>query len=180
MVKGLVTALLCGFLIAVQMRGQEVIVARESKPEADKQATPASERTERESVRPAERKSRVREKKSAPAAPTLEQMRMAGALAAERLTKGTIQQPSTSEAPSPSRESGSARKPNVSSTAKPVETRSVNTGASRESKPRSTKSEDVAPIRPTMMESGREEQPTASPTKAERRGGQNPAPQSAN
>jgi len=42
MVKGLATALLCGFVIAVQIRAQEVVVARETKPEAPKQAAPTS------------------------------------------------------------------------------------------------------------------------------------------
>jgi len=180
MVKGLATALLCGFVIAVQIRAQEVVVARETKPEAPKQAAPTSERAERESRAPAESTPRVREKKSASAVPTVEQMRMAGALAAERLTKGTIQQPSMSDASSPPRERGSERTPNVSGTVKPVETRAEKTSASRESKSRSTKSEEVAPVRPTMMESGREERPTPSPTKAESRGEQSPAPQSAN
>ena len=172
--KGLVTALLCGFAVVVQMRAQEVVVARETKPDAPKQAAPVSERPERESGTPAELKPRVREKRPASSTPTVEQMRMAGALAAERLTSGTIQQPSASEASSPSRGRGSERPPNVSGT------RAEKTSALREPKSRSTKSEEVAPVRPTMMQSGREE-PSASPAaKKEARGEQTPAPQSAN
>ena len=178
--KGLITALLCGFAVVVQMRAQEVVVARETKPDAAKQAAPVSERPERESGTPAEPKPRVREKRPASSTPTVEQMRMAGALAAERLTSGTIQQPGTSEASSPSRGRGGERPPNVSGTVKPVETRAEKTSASRESKSRSTKSEEGAPVRPTMMESGREE-PSASPAaKREARGEQTSAPQSAN
>ena len=37
-VKGLVTALLCGFAVVVQMRAQEVVVARETRSDAPKQA----------------------------------------------------------------------------------------------------------------------------------------------
>jgi hypothetical protein len=179
MQKGFVTGWICSVAIAGQMHAQEVIVARETKPDAPKQASPTSERVERESATPAETKPRVREKKSAPATPTVEQMRMAGALAAERLNR-TVPQASAAGGS----ESGTARAgtPTVSGRAKPVrkEARAEQTSPSRESKSRSTKSEEATPVRPTMMESGREERPTPSPAKAEARDEQNPAPQSAN
>src|SRR6266480_1079999 len=64
---------------------QEVIVARETKPEAPKQAAPPPEQTPSESPTPERTKPKSRGKRSTSAEPTLEQMRMAGALAAERL-----------------------------------------------------------------------------------------------
>ena len=63
---------------------------------------------------------------------------------------------------------------------KKKETRVEQTDASRASNSRTTKSEAAGPIRPTMIESGKQE-PAASPAaKTGARGEQTPAPQSAN
>ncbi len=89
MLKGLFTALLCGLAIAGQLRAQEVVVAREAKPNPTERVEPISEGTDSESATATGMKSQVREKKSASTILTLEQMRMAGALAAERQKKQT-------------------------------------------------------------------------------------------
>jgi len=86
MLKRLSTALLCGLAVAGQMRAQEVVVAGERKLDAPERATPPSGRM----------KPQVRENKSTPAVPTVEQMRMAGALAAERLNDRPLQETSVS------------------------------------------------------------------------------------
>ena len=84
MLKELFTALLCSFAIAGQMRAQEAEVAREAKPNPTERVAPVSERTDSESETVTKTKSQGREKKSASSVITVEQMRMAGALAAER------------------------------------------------------------------------------------------------
>jgi len=70
MPKQFFIALLCGLSVAGQMRAQEVVVAREEKPSASEQVD-----------------TQARKKKSASTALTVEEMRMAGALAAERQKK---------------------------------------------------------------------------------------------
>src|SRR5438876_10498906 len=81
--KGLFRVLLYGLVLVGQVHAQEVIVAREKKPEAPKEeAPPPSEQTPSESPTPETTKPNSRTKKST--VPTLEQMRAAGALAAER------------------------------------------------------------------------------------------------
>ena len=101
MLRKVLTVSLCGFAIAGQMRAQQVMVARETKPNTSEQAAAAPERSDVESETSTEAKPQVRKKKSPSAALTVEQMRMAGALAAERrkaqerkgtpvLNKGTV------------------------------------------------------------------------------------------
>src|SRR4029434_5155940 len=87
MPRRLFMVLLCSFILVGHTHAQQVIVARETKPEAPKQAAPPPEQTPSESATPEpERpKPKSRSKRSTSAEPTLEQMRMAGALAAERL-----------------------------------------------------------------------------------------------
>src|SRR5437762_1937333 len=80
------TALLCGFALAGQMRGQEVVVGRETKPKPTERAATMSQPSDSESGNATPTKARVRAKKSTSPLPTVEQMRMAGALAGERLT----------------------------------------------------------------------------------------------
>ena len=82
MLKRLSTAFLCGLAIAGQVSAQEVVVARERKPEASEQATRPPERAEPELGASTQTKSHARKDKSTSPAPTLEQMRLAGALAA--------------------------------------------------------------------------------------------------
>jgi hypothetical protein len=89
MLKELSTALLCGFAIAEQMRAQEVVITRDAKPNPSERVTPVSQGTGSESEAATEMKSQRREKKSASSTRTVEQMRMAGALAAERQKKQT-------------------------------------------------------------------------------------------
>src|SRR5215469_10658244 len=88
MPMGFFSLLLCSFFLVGRIYAQEVIVAREPKPEAPKQpAPPPPEQTPSETATPEpERpKPKSRARKSTSEAPTLEQMRMAGAHAAERL-----------------------------------------------------------------------------------------------
>ena len=169
MLKAFFGALLCSVIVAGHVRSQEVIVAHETKPEAPKQIAPSPEQTPSESPTPERAKAKSHEKKSGPAALTLEQMRKAGALAAERLENRTSPQPArtrTSESEPVATESSTEPE-----TPKPVkkEPRTRPT-------PRPTKPEAIGAIRPTMMESGREE-PSATPLgKAETRGERTPAP----
>ncbi len=155
MLRKVLTALLCGFAIAGQMRAQEVVVARETKPDTPEQGAPTSERTDTESGTSTEAKSQVRKKKSPSAALTVEQMRMAGALAAERLKGRTLQEGGA--AGGSSSQTPAAETRNASGAAERVkkETRVEQTDASRASNSRTTKSEAVGPIRPTMIRNRR-------------------------
>jgi hypothetical protein len=170
MSREFLTALLCGFAITGQICAQEVIVAREAKP--NPRVTPVSEGTDSES----ETATEVRAKKSAPHALTVEQMRMAGALAAERQKNQTSAEP-TSSVPGTSLQ---AAKSGALAAEQKKETRAEKTNASRVSTSQTTKSEAVAPVRPTMIDTEKQESPAAQPAKAEVRGGQTNVPQSAN
>ena len=69
--------LLCSFILVGHLYSQEVIVARETKPEAPKQ-TPPPEQAPAESATPEPERTKPKSrKKSASAEPTLEQMRRA-------------------------------------------------------------------------------------------------------
>ena len=170
MLKRFFRTLLCGLIILTgKIHAQEVIVAREKKPEPPKQAVQPSEQIPSETPTPAPtlRKSRSREKKSAPAALSLEEMRAAGARAAEGLNNPSVSQlaktrePEVPSAPSPSPVAPETPRPVKRET--PIEQRST----PPPSKQRGTKAEtiDIGPIRPTMIESGRE---PASPSPAPR------------
>jgi hypothetical protein len=162
MLKGFFGAVLCSIVLVGQTRAQEVIVAREKKPEAPKQEAQPSEPVPLESTTPRPSKTRSRARKSASAGPTLEQMRAAGALAAERLNSpSSPQSPKTGESQS---ETTAVQAPVVSATPRPVkrQTPVEQESTSRTSRSRPEKLEGVGPIRPTMMDSGRE-QPSASP-----------------
>jgi hypothetical protein len=169
--RGFFMVLLCTFVFVSQTHAQEVIVARETKPEAPKQAAPPPEQTPTESATPEQTKPKSRSKKSASGAPTLEQMRMAGALAAERLDNPSPSQKKRSgqsdseAAPTPS--------PSVPETPRSTkkETRSEQTVTPGRQSSRPAKPEAIGAVRPTLMESGRE-QPSASPSSK----GQTPAP----
>ena len=167
--RGFFSVLLYGFIVLGQTHAQEVIVARETKPEAPKQAAPTPEQTPSESATPAKPKSRG--KRSTSAEPTLEQMRMAGALAAERLNnprpsqKRRSGQSDSEAAPTPSLAAPETPRPAKK------ETRSEQTSTARRPSSRAAKPEASSAVRPTMMESGRE-QPTASPSPK----GQTPVP----
>jgi hypothetical protein len=171
MPTGFFMVLLCSFILVGQTHAQEVIVARETKPEVPKQATPPPEQTSSESATPEPAKPKSRTKKSTSAVPTLEQMRMAGALAAERLNNPSPSQRNRSgqsdseTAPTPS--------PVVPETPSPAkrETRSEETSTSRRPSSRPTKPEAIGAVRPTLMESGKSEPGSTPSPKA-----QTPAP----
>ena len=171
MPRGFFIVLLCSFILVGHLYSQEVIVARETKPEAPKQAPPP-EQTPAESATPEPERAKPKSrKKSASAEPTLEEMRMAGALAAERLSNPN---------PSPARKSGQSDSeaaarpsPAVPETPRPAkrETRSEQTNAPHRPSSRTAKPDTTGAVRPTFMESGRSE-PSATPLSK----GQTPAP----
>jgi hypothetical protein len=155
MLKELFTALLCGFAVAGQMRAQEVVVVREASP--TERAGPVSERTDSDLETATGTKSQVREKKSASTTLTLEQMRMAGALAAERQKKQTL-----------------AERPKAETRVEQADAHRVPTG-------HTTNLGAFSPgrVRPTMLDSGRQEPAASHPAKAEVNAGQANAPHSA-
>src|SRR5262245_51391417 len=164
MLKGFFTPLLCSvFLVGQLIHAQEVVVPHETKPETPEQAVPPSEseQTPSESAAATRAKPTPREKKSV--APTLEQMRASGALAAEGQNERSVLQPTKKGAPHS--ETPAAPSPVVSQTPRPVkrEAQIQQKSASRPSTPRSSKLEPIGPVRPTMIESGRE-QPSATPS----------------
>lgn len=173
MLGGFLRPLFCCLVLAGQMHAQEVVVPRETKPEAPEQAAPSSqsEQTPSESVTPARVKPKPRGKKSV--APTLEQMRASGALAAE----GDRSVPQPTRARGSRSETAAAESPAVSPTVTPAkrEARIPQKSVPRPSPPRGTKLEPIGPVRPTMIESGRE-QPNATPLPKWQRGEQTPAP----
>jgi hypothetical protein len=179
MLKKLFTALLCGFAIAGQMRAQEVVVAREAKPNPTEQVKPISEGTDSESATATGMKSQVREKKSASTILTLEQMRVAGALAAERQKKQTLAEQTDSVGGSSLQGEGAATLAERQKT----ETRVEQASAHRAHTAQTTNSEALlspGPVRPMMLESGRQEPAASHPAKAEVSRGQTNVPQSAN
>jgi hypothetical protein len=176
MLKALFSAVLCSLVLVEQVRAQEVIVARETKPEAPRQAAPSSEQSPSESPAPARTKLKSREKISSSEVPTAEQMRMAGALAAERLENRSL--PQSARTGGSGSEPAATATPTVSGTIKPVEkeTRTRQTSVSPRPSSRATKPDAIGAVRPTMIESGRQE-PSATPSaKAEARGEHTPAP----
>ena len=165
--------LLCSLVLVGQMPAQEVVVPSETKPEVPRQATPSSESTPSESATPARIKPKPRDKKSV--APTIEQMRASGALAAEGRSDRSVPQPKGTGGSRS--ETAATPSPAVLPTATPVkrEAHIPQKSASRPSPPRGTKLEPIGPVRPTMIESGRE-QPSATPLPNWQRAEQTPAP----
>lgn len=166
------TVLLCSFLLAGHLYSQEVIVAREAKPEAPKPAAPPAEETPSESVTPEPQRTKPKtRKRSESAQPSLEQMRKAGALAAERLNNPN---PSSARRSGQSdSEASSAPSRPAPETPKPVrrEARSEHANTSHRASPRTSRSDMAGVVRPTFIESGRSE-PSTSPSSA----AQTPAP----
>jgi hypothetical protein len=146
-----------------KIHAQEVIVAREKKPELPTQTPQPAEQLTLESPTPAPRKSKSREKKSVPARLTLEEMRAAGARAAEGGNDRSVSQ--STKTREPDVESAPMPNPTVAGTPRPVkrETPVEQKSSSGPSRSRSTNIEGMGPIRPTMMESGREA-PSPSPS----------------
>jgi hypothetical protein len=156
--------LFCGIIVIGRIHAQEVIVPHEKKPESLKQMVQPPEQifSETPTPTPRPRKSKPREEKSAPARPTLEEMRTAGERAAEGSNDGSVSQPRktrkqhVASAPAPN--------PTITETHRPVkqETPIEQKSPSRRSTSRSTNLEGIGPIRPTLIESGREA-PSPSP-----------------
>jgi hypothetical protein len=164
MLKRFCRTILCSVILLGEIQAQEVIVAREKKSERPKQTPEPSEELASESPTPAPRKSRSREKKSAASKLTLEEMRAAGARAAGGSNEESGSQSTKTREP----EVESARTPNptIAETPRPVkrETPVEQRSSSRPSRSGGTNIEGIGPIRPTMMESGREA-PSPSPSR---------------
>jgi hypothetical protein len=170
---GFFMVLLCGFILVGQTHAQEVIVAREAKPEPPKQAAPPPEQTPAESAtpEPEQPKRKSRSKRSTSAEPTLEEMRNAGAIAAERLSNPSPSQ--TRKSGRSDSEAAPTPGPTVPETPRPArkETRSEPTSTSHRPTTQTTKPVPSGAVRPTLMESGRSE-PSTTPLPKD----QTPAP----
>jgi hypothetical protein len=175
----LFTAFFCGFILVGQIRSQEVVVAREAKRNASEQGAPRSENSTSGHSTSAETRPQGQRKKSGSTQLTIEQMRMAGALAAERPKSQAHVEPARVSSNS---QTVSTPVPSTFGVAKPIgkETRDGQTSASHTSNLRNPKSEVIGPVRPTMIESGKETPDPSPATKAEVRGGEPTAPQSGN
>ena len=162
MLKRFFRAVLCSVILIGKIHAQEVIVAREKKPELPTPTPQPAEQLALESPTPAPRKPESREKNSASATLTLEEMRAAGARAAEGANERSVSR--STKTREPDVESVPLPNPTVAETPRPVirETPIEQKSSSDPSRSRSTKIEGMSPIRPTMMESGREA-PSPSP-----------------
>jgi len=164
MLKRFFRVILCSVVFIGKIHAQEVIVARENKgPEPPKQTPQPSEQLASESATPAPRKSNSREKKSVPARLTLEEMRAAGARAAEGPKDRSVSQ--STKTREPDVESAPVPIPTVAETHRPVKKKTAveERSSPRPSTSRGTNIEGMGPVRPTMMESGREA-PSPSPS----------------
>jgi hypothetical protein len=163
MLKRFFRPVLCSVILIGKIHAQEVIVAREKKSEQPAQTPQPPEQLTSESPTPAPHKVKSREKKAAPAKLTLEEMREAGARAAEGLNSRS-DSPST-KTREPDLESAPIANPTVAETPRPVkrQTPVEQTSSSRPARSRGTNTEGMGPIRPTLMESGREA-PSPSPS----------------
>jgi hypothetical protein len=169
MLKRFFRAILCSVIFMGKIHAQEVVVAREKKtepskqtPEPPKQVVQPSAELPSETPAPTRTKSKSREKKSSSATLTLEEMRAAGARAAGGSTNESVSQSATTD--EPEAESVPAPNPTVAAAPRPVkkETPFEQRSSSRPSKSGGTHIEGMGPIRPTLMESGREA-PSPSP-----------------
>jgi hypothetical protein len=179
MLKQFFTALICGLAVAGQMRAQEVVVAREEKPSVSEQPAPVSERTDSESATANRMDTQARKKKSASTEITVEQMRMAGAVAAER-QKNQARVEQTSATDGPSRQAPKTFGGTLAAEKQKKQIRLEQPSVPRPPRSQTGKSEAVGPVRPTMIESGKQEPAASDREKTEVRGGQTGTPQSAN
>jgi hypothetical protein len=170
MLRRLFPALLCSVIVIGNVHAQEVIVPREKKPEPPmqppeppKQAVQLPEELPSETPAPRPRKSKPREKKSTSGTLTLEKMRAAGARAAEGPNEQSASESTKTRAPEV--ESAPARNLIVAESPRPVkrQTPVAQESSSRPTKQRGTPIDGIGPIRPTMLESGREP-PSPSPS----------------
>ena len=162
MLKRFFRAVLCSVILIGKIHAQEVIVAREKKPELPMQTPKPAEQLTSESQTPAPHKLKSREKKSVPSKLTLEEMRTAGARAAEGSNDRSGSQ--STKTREPDVESAPMPNPTFAETPRPVkrETPFEQKSSPRPARSRGTNLEGMAPIRPTLMESGREA-PSPSP-----------------
>src|SRR5215471_15476684 len=153
MLKRFFWTLLWIVILIAKIDAQEVIVAREKKRELPAQTPQPTEQVTSESPRPPARKSKSREKKSAPATLTLEEMRTAGARAAEGPNDQSVSQ--SNKTREPDVENSPAPNPTVAETHRPVkrETPVEQRSSPHPSRSRGTNVEGLSPIRPTLMES---------------------------
>jgi hypothetical protein len=160
MLKRFFPAVLFSVILIGKIHAQEVIVAREKKTGTPAQTPQPAERVVTESPTPTPHKSKSRGKKSAPTTLTLEEMRAAGARAAEGSNDRPVSQSTKTREPDvePMPNPTIAETPRSVKRETPVEQRS----SPRPSRSRGTNIEGMGPIRPTMMESGREV-PSPSP-----------------
>ena len=161
MLKRCFAAVLSSVILIGKVHAQEVIVAREKKTEHPAKTPQPAEHVASESPTATPHKPKSREKRSAPATLTLEEMRAAGVRAAGGTNEQSVSQ--STKAREPEVQSASAPNPPIESPRPmkretPVEPRS----SPRPSRSRGSNLEGMVPIRPTMMESGREA-PTPSP-----------------
>jgi hypothetical protein len=170
MLKRLFPVLLCSVVIIGKIHAQEVIVAREKKPEPVRQppkppmeTVQPSEELPSETPAPTPRKSKPREKKTTSRVLTLEEMRASGARAAGGVEDLSVSPPAKTRQTDV--ENAPAPNPTVAETPRPIkrQTPVEERSSSRSTKPRSTTFDGIGPIRPTMMESGREP-PSPSPS----------------
>jgi hypothetical protein len=161
MLKRFFGTIFCSVILIGKIHAQEVIVAREKKPELPAQTPQPSEQLPSESPIPAPRKSKSREKRSTAATLTLEEMRAAGARAAGGSNDRSVSQ--STKTREPDVESPPMPNPTVAETHRPVkrETPVEQRSSARPSRSRGTNIDALGSIRPTMMESGRE---AASPS----------------
>jgi len=163
MLKRFFPAVLFSVILIGKIHAQEVIVAREKKPEPPAQTPQPAEQLTIESPTPTPHKSKSRGKKSASTTLTLEEMRAAGARAAEGSNDRSVSQ--STKTRESDVEGAPIPNPTIAETPKPVkrETPVEQRSSSRPSRARGTNIEAMGgPIRPTMMESGREV-PSPSP-----------------
>jgi hypothetical protein len=162
MLKRFFGVVICSAILIWKIHAQEVIVAREKKPDLSAPTPQPSEQLTSESPTPAPRKPKSREKKSVPARLTLEEMRAAGARAAGGANDRSGSQ--STKKLEPDVESAPMPNPTVAETPRPLkrETPAEQSSSSHPSRSRGTNIEGLGPIRPTMMESGREA-PSPSP-----------------
>jgi len=161
MLKRFFPAVLCGVILIGKIHAQEVIVAREKKSERPAQTPQPSEQIASEFPTPTPHKPRAREKKSVPSTLTLEEMRAAGARAAEGGNEPSV--PQSKKARESEGERAAVPNPTVAETPRPVKRETpVERSSPRPSRSRGSNLEGIGPIRPTIIESGRE-QPGPSP-----------------
>ncbi len=163
MLKQLLLALTFGVVVIGNTGAQEVIVARQKSAEVPKPTAKPSKPIPSETPTPASRTPKLREKKSAPATLSLEEMRAAGQRAAEGSNDRSL--PQSPRRREPDVERAPTQNSPVVESVRPDkrETQAERRSSSGSSKSQSTNLEGIGPIRPTMIESGREP-PSPSPS----------------